>query len=807
MRSVHLRRTLSAAALVALGLGALAAPAVAADPLVPETREQARILGDGSASADVTAEDESNGSIAPGGVPFVPMDFSRAPLASGEEESTENVEKVASVPLQEGQATMSNLAFKGDYVYQGSYNGFVAYDISDPESPQVVSNTICPGYQGDLSIAGDLLFFSVDQPRNGSECGAAVVPSSNAAAWEGIRIFDISNPASPQYVGNVKTRCGSHTHTLVPKPGDDGSVYLYNAAYDVSATAYYCKPPHQQLEIIEVDLDDPAGAHIAKEVSLWDAENPAFTAADRVDGGANTSVTNGCHDLTAYPAKDLLAAACLGDGVMVDISDPLNPAVTERVRDENYAFWHTAQFSDNASKVVFQDELGGGSSATCVPGTPQYRGANAIYTREGDELTLRSYFKIPRRQSVRENCVGHEGNLVQLPDRDVMIQGWYQGGASLIDFTEATKPKEIGYFDRGQLGESGPISLSGYWAVYSHNGYLYGSEIGRGFDVLKLKGDEFADAVRHRQDVRNPATQEPITWDWKTAPVVPSFGDLPAATVTPESARAGTDRDFTVSVPAGTFDDGEYVDVWSTGADAKVVASGRADADGSISLTVSVKASEAPGTKRFVVRGDAALDEALYAASLELTAVGTTTTLSVSPASQVFGSTPATLTATVTGEGAEGTVTFTRGGTVIAKGVKVSGGKASVRLPRDLPVGSHALRATFVPASAGTEASTSSVVTFRVAKATAKVKAASVTKVKALKGGKLTVKVTATGTTPTGKITVTVGGKKAGAMLKNGKATVKLPRLKAGTYRANVAYGGSASVAPESIKVTIKVTR
>lgn len=805
MSSVSLRRTLSAAALVALGLSALATPAVA-DPLVPETREQARILGGASAGADVTSEDESNGSIAPGGVPFVPMDFT-APLAFGQEKATPNVELVKNVPLQEGQATMSNLAFKGDYVYQGSYNGFVAYDVSNPEDPQVVSNTICPGYQGDLSIAGDLLFFSVDQPRNGSECGAAAVAASNAAAWEGIRIFDISNPASPQYVGNVKTRCGSHTHTLVPKPGDDNSVYLYNAAYDVSASAFYCKPPHQQLEIIEVDLDDPAGAHIAKEVSLWDAENPAFTTADRVDGGAATSTTNGCHDLTAYPAKGLLAAACMGDGVMVDISDPLNPAVTERVRDENYAFWHTAQFSDDASKVVFQDELGGGSSATCLPGTPQYRGANAIFSIEGDDLTLRSYYKIPRRQSTRENCVGHEGNIVQVGDRDVMVQAWYQGGASLIDFSNQTKPQEIGYFDRGSLGENNLV-LGGYWAVYHHNGYLYGSEIGRGLDVLKLKGDEFADAVRHRQDVRNPATQEPITWDWKTAPVVPSLGSLPEAEVSPASFRAGTDRDVTVSVPAGTFDDGEYVDVWSTGDDAEVLATGRAEADGSASLTVTVPASAKVGMRSFVVRGDSELDEALYAASVELTAVSTSTALSVSPKSQVFGSNPATLTATVTGEGAEGTVTFSHGGGVIARGVALSGGKAGVRLPRDFPVAKrHALRAAFVPSSSGSTASTSSVVSFDVLKATAKVKAASVTKVKASKRGKLTVKVTATGTTPTGKVTVTVGGKKTGGVLRNGAVTITLPKLKAGTYRATVAYGGSASVSAKSAKVTIRVTR
>ncbi|UUI67428.1 Ig-like domain repeat protein [Aeromicrobium duanguangcaii] len=799
MKTVALRRTLSAAALVALGVGLLAVPA-SADPNIPETPEQSRILGDASRTAEVTAEDESQGSLAPGNIPFLPMDFSYTPLKKDQEESTAKLELVKNVPIQDGQATMSNLAFKGDYVFQGSYNGFVAYDISNPEDPQVVSNTICPGYQGDLSIAGDLLFFSVDQPRNGSACGAGTIAASNADAWEGIRIFDISDPAAPQYVGNVKTRCGSHTHTLVPNPNDEGSVYLYNAAYDVSASAFNCKPPHQQLEIIKVDLDDPAGAAIVKEVVLWDADNPAFTTADRADGGASTSATNGCHDLTAYPAKGLLAAACMGDGVMLDISDPLTPKVTDRVRDENYAFWHTAQFNDDASKVVWQDELGGGSSATCLPGTPQYRGANAIYTIEDEDLSLKGYYKIPRRQSTRENCVGHEGNIVQVADKDIMVQAWYQGGASLIDFTSASKPKEIGYFDRGPISETSLVT-GGYWAVYVHNGYVYGSEIARGLDVMKLKGDEFADARRHRQDVRNPATQEPISYPWKTAPK--ASGTLPAASVSPASVPAGAATDVTVSLPADTFTSGEYVDVWSG---SKVVASGQAAANGSVELTVPVAATEKAGTKSLVVRGDSKLDAALYSASVELTAVSTTTSVKLSRTSQVFGSTPATVTATVSGAGAQGTVTFRAGSTVLKAGVPVKGGKATLTLSKTLAVKTYAIRAEFVPSSTATTGSTSSAVTLKVVKATAKVKV-SAKKVKASARAKVTVTVSAKGTTPTGKVTVKVNGKSVKGTLKKGKVTVTLPKLKAGKHTVKVTYAGSAKVAGKSTKTTIRVTK
>ncbi|MCL3837401.1 Ig-like domain repeat protein [Aeromicrobium duanguangcaii] len=799
MKTVALRRTLSAAALVALGVGLLAVPA-SADPNIPETPEQSRILGDASRTADVTAEDESVGNLAPGtGVPYLGMDPKAKMLAVGEQESVK-IDLVKNIELQPGQTTMSNMAFKGDYAFQGSYGGFVVYDISNPEDATVAANVNCAGGQGDMSIAGDLLFFSVDQPRNGSACDAGSVASSSADAWEGIRIFDISDPTAPQYVGNVKARCGSHTHTLVPNPKDEGSVYLYNAAYDVSDTAFYCNRPHQQLEIIKVDLDNPAGARIVKEYKPWDGENPAFTADDRPNGGASTSVTNGCHDLTAYPEKGIMAGACMGDGVMFDITDPLQPIVTERVRDENYAFWHTAQFSDDASKVIFQDELGGGNAATCIPNTPQYRGANAVYAIKGQDLELKSYYKIPRRQSTFENCVGHEGNIVQVDGRDVLVQAWYQGGASLIDFTNVSKPKEIGYFDRGPIDSTRLVS-GGYWAVYSHNGYLYGSEIARGFDVMKLKGDEFADAVRHRQDVRNPSTQQSISWPWKKAPK--ASGTLPAASVSPARVPAGAATDVTVSLPADTFSSGEYVDVWSG---SEVVASGQAAANGSVELTVPVAATEKAGTKSLVVRGDSKLDAALYSASVELTAVSTTTSVKLSRTSQVFGSTPATVTATVSGAGAQGTVTFRAGSTVLKAGVPVKGGKATLTLPKTLAVKTYAIRAEFVPSSTATTGSTSSAVTLKVVKATAKVKV-SAKKVKASARAKVTVTVSAKGTTPTGKVTVKVNGKSVKGTLKKGKVTVTLPKLKAGKHTVKVTYAGSAKVAGKSTKTTIRVTK
>ncbi|RIJ76916.1 hypothetical protein D1871_09870 [Nakamurella silvestris] len=588
---------LGLAAILATSLG-LMAPAASADddvrPIAPDTH-----------------------------VPYLPQDPTYVFPKVGEIDKSANMELLSNVPIQAGQATLSNLVFWDHYVAQGSYNGLVIYDITDPAAPVVVSNTVCAGYQGDLSKAGDLIFFSVDQPRNGSACGAATAAASSSTAWEGIRIFNVANPASPQYVGNVKTRCGSHTHTQVANPDDPNSVYLYNGSYDTTSTGFYCNNPHLRMEIIKVPLNDPASASIAKEIILWDedpnTENPPpFKTTDRTDGGASTTATIGCHDITAYPAKHLLAAACEGDGLLMDITDPLNPIVKDRVRDANFAFWHTAQFNNDATKMIFQDELGGGSSAVCTPSTQNFRGANAFYSVSSTKkLTLKSYFKIPRRQGINENCVTHEGNILPVEGKDIFVQAFYQGGVSVIDFTDITKPKEIGFFDRGPISATSLVT-GGYWATYFKDGFIFGSEIARGLDTLKLSGSEFSDAMRYRYpNPYNPSTQPEYKWGWKTAPVVPA-GTLGVATVTPAALPAGSTADVTVAVPAGTFTAGEFFDVWSSGSGAAVLGTGKAAADGSASATFAVPAGSTVGVTSFIVRGDKQLDAALYRAPLQV---------------------------------------------------------------------------------------------------------------------------------------------------------------------------------------------
>ncbi|GAA1462982.1 hypothetical protein NE857_25560 [Nocardiopsis exhalans] len=404
---------------------------------------------------------------------------------------------LANVPKPQvlGSAFNSDLAFTGDHAIVGNYDGFVVHDISDPADPLVVATVLCPGGQGDVSVSGDLLYFSVDYPRASDECGAPPAPASDPDAFEGLRIFDISDRANPQYVASVATDCGSHTNTLVP--GEDGEHdYVYVSSYSPSADFPNCQPPHDKISVIEIPLDDPAEAAVVSEPVLFPG------------GGHRT--TTGCHDITAYPAKGLAAAACLGDGVLLDISDPVEPVVVARVQDENFAFWHSATFTNDAKNVIFTDELGGGSAATCNEEIGPERGANAVYSLDtsgnSPELHFRSYYKLPRHQSETENCVAHNGSLIPVPGQDFFVQSWYQGGVSVIDLNNPDQPVEAGHFDRGPVDPES-LRTAGSWSAYYYNGHVYSSDIERGLDVLELTDPRFEGAAETVLDEFNPQSQ------------------------------------------------------------------------------------------------------------------------------------------------------------------------------------------------------------------------------------------------------------------------------------------------------------
>ncbi|MFY1692462.1 LVIVD repeat-containing protein [Plantactinospora sp. WMMB782] len=408
-----------------------------------------------------------------------------APPGVDEISSSPNLRQIANIPKQgtfaAESALGSDLAFQGRYAFAGNYEGFVIYDVRNPARPTIVSQVQCSGSQNDISVYGDLLFLSTDSPRSDDSCASTGV-SSSATVWEGMKIFDIRDKRNPRYIKSVQTACGSHTHTLVPSK-DKKSVYIYVASYGPSNTYAGCAPPHDSISIIKVPLKKPTQAAIVAVPNLFpDGGNP---------GGNGSSTTSGCHDITVYPSKDLAAGACMGDGILMNIADREAPRVINRVRDTvNFSFWHSATFNNTGSKVVFTDELGGGSGATCLETIAPTRGANAIYDiagrGDGRNLVFKSYYKIPRLNTTLENCVAHNGSLIPVLGRDIMVQAWYQGGVSVFDFTDSARPVEIAYWERGPLSTDRRIT-GGSWSAYWYNGHIYSSDIQKGLDVLELR--------------------------------------------------------------------------------------------------------------------------------------------------------------------------------------------------------------------------------------------------------------------------------------------------------------------------------
>jgi hypothetical protein len=423
--------------------------------------------------------------------------------------SSPNMKQVANLPptapLADGVGT--DIAFQGRYAFVGNYNGFTIYDIKNPKKTKITSQVLCPGSQNDVSITGNLLFLSTDSRRSDDSCASVAQNDGTKPYWEGIKIFDVSDKKAPRYIKSVATACGSHTHTLVPDKAGKNA-YLYISSYGPSATISGCQPPHDKISIVEVPLRNPTAARVAATPVLFpDGGNPGEPDADYPDA---TSATTGCHDMTVYPEKDLAAGACMGDGVLFDISDRLNPRELHRVEDnENFAFWHSATFNNAGTKVIFTDELGGGGAATCNPEIGQERGADGIYdiTGRGDQrkLVFRSYFKIDRYQTDDENCVAHNGSLIPVKGRDIMVQSWYMGGVQVWDFTDSAKPKKIGFWERGPAAD--PDTGGGTWSAYYYNGYIYSSDIGKGMDVLQINDPLTDPAKGVRYDQLNVQTQ------------------------------------------------------------------------------------------------------------------------------------------------------------------------------------------------------------------------------------------------------------------------------------------------------------
>ncbi len=430
----------------------------------------------------------------------------------------------------------SDLAISDGKLFIGNFNGFNAYDVSGDGAPELVLSVVCPGGQGDLSVHGDLLFMSVEQNRARLDCGVKDAEGEvNAERFRGIRIFDISDLSAPRQVAAVQTCRGSHTHTLVPHPSDPNVLYIYNSATsgvrksDELAICQDGEPGENpetalySIDVIKVPLNAPEQAAIVNRPRIFaDRESGAVAGLWKGGrfgvGGQNTAPTNHCHDITVYPEIGLAAGACSGNGILLDISDPENPSRVSELFDPDMAYWHSATFNVTGDKVLFTDEWGGGTSARCRAEDPATWGADLIAAVEDGQLAGKSFFKLPAAQTASENCVAHNGNLVPVPGRDLMVQAWYQGGVSIVDFTDPARPMEIAYFDRGPI-DAERLKVGGHWSAYWLNGRIYASEIARGFDVLKLtpsehlSAAEIAVAERVLAGTINPQTQTRPQWE------------------------------------------------------------------------------------------------------------------------------------------------------------------------------------------------------------------------------------------------------------------------------------------------------
>jgi hypothetical protein len=458
--------------------------------------------------------------------------------------------------------TNSDLAFSGNHAIVGNYHGFNTYDVERPGRPKLLASVVCPGGQGDVSVHGNLLFMSVEQVRGRLDCGTQGVQTPiSAERFRGVRIFDITNLNNPRQVAAIQTCRGSHTHTLVTDPNDKANLYVYGSGTSSVRSAEELagcsglKPDDDpntalfSIDVIKVPLAAPEKAAIVNRPRIFaDVKSGAIAGlekgGDRGPGAQPSRVTNQCHDITVFAEIGLAAGACAGNGILLDIHDPVHPVRLDDVSDKNFAYWHSATFNNDGTKVIFTDEWGGGGRPRCRAIDPPNWGADAIFDVVDKKLKFAGYFKMPAPQTEQENCVAHNGSLIPVPGRDIMVQAWYQGGVSVFDFTDGAKPVEIAFFDRGPIDGARLVS-GGYWSAYWYNGQIYGSEIARGIDVFRLKPSEYLSqneidaATLIRNEELNTQQQAKITWPAST-PVALAYVDQLTRTrgIPPDRARA-----------------------------------------------------------------------------------------------------------------------------------------------------------------------------------------------------------------------------------------------------------------------------
>ena len=451
-------------------------------------------------------------------------------VANAQTTVSSGITRLAGYPGQTG-VTNSDVAIWGNRMYTGTYAGFRIFDISNPAAPAELINFRCTAStstalpsQGDVTVWGNLLFRSVDTPQTTSDCSRTNAPTVGGLTpgWEGVEIFDVSNPLAPVQVKAVATDCGSHTNTLIPDLANN-RILLYVSSYPLSglytsnAFGTSCQRPHDKISIIQVPLNGPASASVLRTVTLNLPDSYLTSNA--------TSPMRGCHDISVFLPLDLAAGACVSQGIIMDISDPANPTVQNRLVNPDIdncgrnlpsapanplCLWHSATFTWDGKYMVFGDEAGGGGSGECASDDPAGRGAFWMHRVSNPTFPI-SRFKTSRIQPSQQNCTAHLMNFVPINGRYVLPTSWYSGGTGVVNWNSQTNPFEFAWYEIDPPVVTG-TDRTNTWTTYWYNGYMYTLDNGtvpggnRGLEVLQLNVPWAAYAWELPR--YNPQTQE-----------------------------------------------------------------------------------------------------------------------------------------------------------------------------------------------------------------------------------------------------------------------------------------------------------
>ena len=401
-----------------------------------------------------------------------------------------------------------------DSVSTERLRGLRIFDISDISRPRNVGNVqTCRGSHTHTVLVDPkdpenvYVYISGSGPvRSTSELPGCVtgMPSKDPnSAWFRIEVIKVpvAHPEQARVVSSPRIfndLVAPKTHGETPEDSAAHARQIAEAKAaglfiaDVPGDGEFIIPPEHSRMMLDsiVKARGGSGTPTSADSATLRQAIPAMVArmvGEQPDSGSGPTQ---CHDITVYPAIGLGGGACGGYGLLLDIRNPANPVRIGAVSDSNFSYWHSATFNNDGTKILFTDEWGGGSLPKCRKTDKPEWGANAIFTLRNRKMDFQSYYKLPAPQTPQENCVAHNGSLIPIPGRDVMVQAWYQGGISVFDWTDAKNPREIAFFDRGPV-DAEKLESGGSWSVYWYNGVMVSSEIARGLDIFELVPSAF----------------------------------------------------------------------------------------------------------------------------------------------------------------------------------------------------------------------------------------------------------------------------------------------------------------------------